>query len=119
MTAWLCLDDLFLLHEKVLPRLLQLPEWITMPAYGLIAAALAWRARRVIMGHNPGLLILALLLLGLSAVVDQLPKLSPSLILPGHSLIEDGAKLAGILTWLAFWAKSSSFCIGCLLKDEA
>jgi hypothetical protein len=104
-TALLLADDLLLVHDEILPRY----AGITGDAYGILYVAgmigflVAFRAR--IMRTNWPVLAVALVLFGISTVVDvgssQLSQLVPSSTV---ILLEDAAKLLGIGTWLAYFA---------------
>jgi hypothetical protein len=96
-TGWLCLDDLFMVHEDVLP-LFGVPQPATYAAYASFAAlyfALAWRH---ILAARPVLMLLALALLGTSVAIDIIAT-SES---PLHVMTEDGSKFLGILAWTGF-----------------
>ena len=96
-TSWLALDDLFMIHEDVLPQL-GVPEAVT---YGLYAAAaagyflLSWRA---ILASRPALMASALVLLGTSVAIDVLVHSENTF----RVFVEDGAKFLGILAWMSF-----------------
>jgi len=94
LTALLGLDDLAQLHEEVYPRLF-LPEKVVFLLYGL--AALAWllRFRAILMARVRVPLLLAMGFFGISILADVLPFIVSSL----QHLLEDGAKLLGILNW--------------------
>ncbi|MGR3501658.1 hypothetical protein [Pseudaestuariivita sp.] len=97
----LCLDDQFLLHERVLPAALGLPEEVFLALYaamGLWVVGLAWRGwgPRHIAGLLPALVFLAL------SVVADLEILGES-----SYAMEDLLKLAGFTAWAVFW---SSHC---------
>ena len=96
ITAAVCIDDAFLLHDEVLP-LVGVPEELIYAGYlGMILVFLL-AFRRQILGSAYGVLLLALAFLGVSVVCDAwgLPWLDPY-------LLEDGAKFAGITLWTAY-----------------
>jgi hypothetical protein len=68
-TAYLALDDLFLLHEDLFPRKLGGGEDLVYAAYVAIAAGLAWWYRDVL-AHEWPLLALALGTFGASTLLD-------------------------------------------------
>ena len=95
----LMLDDLFLLHEVVLPNVAGVDEFVIFPAYG--AAALTWLAayRRLLSPRALVPLVAAVAMFALMATID--------IFLGGSNadwrlLSEDGAKLFGICAWAAF-----------------
>lgn len=104
-SAWLAIDDLFLLHDIVLP-LIGMPQPATYALYGAIVFAYIALAWRVVLTAFPIFLLMAISALGLSIVID---------ILAGHNfgaisdwlranqrtefLLEDGFKFLGIGFW--------------------
>jgi hypothetical protein len=110
-TSWLALDDLFMIHEDVLPQL-GVPEAIT---YGLYAAAaagyflLSWRA---ILASRRALMASAMVLLGTSVAIDVLVQ-SDSTV---RVFVEDGAKLLGILAWTSFHVTAALQIIGAAVR---
>ncbi|AXI46841.1 hypothetical protein C1J03_12895 [Sulfitobacter sp. SK012] len=101
--AWLSLaltlDDLFLLHEEVLPELLGLPEILLYLLYAAIAAWLALSLRREGAGIDLGGLYVAIAFLGLSVLVDVFKVHGPF-----SFWLEDFSKLSGYGAWLTFWS---------------
>lgn len=96
-TGWLGLDDLFMIHEDVLP-FFGVPQFVTYAAYAAAVAlyfAVFWRQ---IFAHRPMLMALALLLLGASVVIDVVWHTDRA----ARVFIEDGAKFLGILAWNGF-----------------
>ena len=102
LTALLLADDLFLLHEDVLYGYLRVPEVVTFGVYGLLGAIGVVRFRSVIRGTDVLLLGMALALWCLSLLSDLMPDAR------AQHLVEDGAKLVGILAWLAYLARASA-----------
>lgn len=97
LTGFLTVDDLFLVHENVLPAF-GVPELVTYGAYGalgLVYLAVSWRQ---IIGHNVLLLAAAVVLLGTSVVIDWFFHSDH----PLRIVLEDGAKLTGICAWVGF-----------------
>ena len=96
-TGFLGADDLFLVHENVLPAF-GVPEPVTYGAYALIACgylALSWRC---ILNNNFMLLTAAIALLGTSVGIDWVIHSEE----PWRIIVEDGAKITGICAWGAF-----------------
>ncbi|WP_250442535.1 hypothetical protein [Actinotalea sp. C106] len=107
LTAALALDDLFLLHEAVLP-MIGVPELVTYGAYGVAAVVIALTFWREALACRPGLLLVAGLFLGGSVALDLL---DPSGIDP--YLWEDGAKLVGLVAWFVLHVDVSRHAVRC------
>jgi hypothetical protein len=95
-TAFLMVDDVFLLHDKLFPKYLGVPERVLHVAYPLIAVAWAAGFRRRIFASPWPSAVAGFALLGLSQGLDVLGD--------GREpdwwfLAEDGAKFAGIVHW--------------------
>ena len=99
-TLLLLLDDLFLLHEAVLPRLLGIRQRYVLLIYLLLALLYLANYGKVILSSHPLLMAGALALFGLSLAEDLLA-LAPE---GWHYLLEDGAKLFGIISWFNYFA---------------
>lgn len=99
LTLLLGLDDAFLLHEEVFPRL-GVPEHAVYAAYvGAVMYYLV--AFRVTIGDSEFLLLgIALSGFALSVLSD---------LVAGPFLFEDGVKLLGIVTWLTYYARTTFF----------
>jgi hypothetical protein len=97
LTLAVALDDLLLLHEGA-TFAAWMPKVIVM-AYAVAFAGYLWRFRIEIMRHlDVGLLAIAMLALGTSAIVDVLAE--PATV--ASVLVEDGAKLLGLAAWATF-----------------
>lgn len=101
LTAWLALDDLFRIHDTVLPRRVGVPKPVVLAAYALLTLLWLVRFRGVIQASPYSILALACGWFGLSVGLDVLVR-DESLL-----LLEDGAKLFGIVTWLAYFAHTA------------
>ena len=91
-------DDLFLLHSNVLPRLLGMSKTMVLATYALLI--LLWLARSLseIARTRVHLLVATGGALGMSVVADQL----------GLALwMEDGPKMLGILAWATYLTTTS------------
>jgi hypothetical protein len=101
LTLVMMLDDLYMLHERILPRLTGIEMDISAYAYAAAIAAIAWRWRAVILRPGWVLGIVAVLWLAVSAGIDLMVFEMPrSRII----LYEDGAKFFGIVAWTAWVA---------------
>ena len=96
-TTWLMLDDMFLVHEKLLPEL-GVAEQVTYVFYACLAIMYFVAAWRTIIKHRASLLLISLFFLGTSVVIDSILHSESDL----HVLVEDGAKILGIAAWAAF-----------------
>lgn len=100
-TTILCVDDLLMLHEDVLPFQLGIDELIVVTVYGGLAIAWIVRWYAVIVTEGPGLLVASGIFLGASALLDVWD--------PGVDIvIEDGFKLLGIGCWLGHFARAAA-----------
>ncbi|MCW8084532.1 hypothetical protein OF850_02740 [Roseococcus sp. MDT2-1-1] len=95
LAAALTLDDMFLLHESVLP-FFGVPENLVLACYAASAITYLWVFRDVHRLMDWPLLLASLTLLGSSVVLDVLAGDMEWLIL------EDGTKFAGICAWCAY-----------------
>lgn len=107
-TVVLLVDDLLLVHDEILPRY----AGVSGELYGIVyvVGMLAYLGgfRRRINQTNWLLLVAALVCFGVSTVVDlgssRLSEIvAPSIVI----LVEDGTKILGIGTWLAYFASVS------------
>lgn len=102
-TCLLLVDDLFMLHDLVLPEYLQLRERYVVLTYGLLMLGYLVAFRRLILRTDWLILVMAGGFFACSIVVDKLPET----LLPMHHVFEDGAKFLGILGWLLYLGRST------------
>lgn len=100
-TALLGLDDLFLVHDQVLPDYLAIPQAAVLGGYGALGLAYLAAFRREILRGPWPLLMLAFGLLGASVLLDLMQD-RLGFYLPASGFLEDAAKVMGIGTWLAY-----------------
>ena len=100
LTAILLADDLFLIHE-VYVEIVGLPPESMPLAYAALAIAYIAFFRDVLRVHGVWLLLLALALFAVSAAVDT------ALEEDAPFIVEDGAKLFGIVTWSGFFVAAA------------
>lgn len=98
ITSLLTLDDLFMLHEVVYPAYLHIGEKKVVLAYALLMAWYLARFRHIILRSSFGLLLLSFGFLAASLLFDMFVYILPR----WHTLIEDGAKLLGYVSWLGY-----------------
>lgn len=103
VTTILLVDDFFQVHEQILRNYLHVPEKAIFGSYVIMMVWLMAKFWKTIMKTDFLLLLLAYGLFALSLIFDLMPH-GPS----GHYLLEDGAKLAGIVTWFTYFARVAS-----------
>lgn len=99
-------DDLFLLHEDVLPHRAGIDELLVMAVYGLVALAFLVRHYARIVVEGPSLLVGAVVFFGASVLLDLW---DPS---DANVLVEDTLKLLGIGCWLGHFARAAALALG-------
>lgn len=100
VSAILMLDDFFMFHEWIFPRLTGLDETVVLGVYAVAFTGYLAAFRRSILAAGPELLVLALVLLGASLVMDLI---EPEDAAAWRYLTEEGFKLLGIGAWLGFF----------------
>jgi len=97
----LCLDDMFLLHDRYIGSM------FLYGLYALFALLILFRFRQPVIALGGGGFLLAVVLLGLSVLIDLLQDLIP-VPYTTLQLYEEGAKFLGIAAWLSFWWQASA-----------
>ena len=105
LTLMLLFDDLLMLHDVIFPGYLNLDEKVFYCFYGLSLAALLYFYREVILKTDYILFLLAVFFLGGAVISDVLIALG--LKWTNEYLVEDGLKFLGIVTWFAYFARTS------------
>ncbi len=109
LTTYLMLDDTYMLHEEFFPDFLQIiPEEVIIFILGLSMLAFLYFNWQEIMRGDYWLMLLAFAFFGTSIVFDSIPtRLYENIyfIEKVEHLVEDGAKMAAIFTWVAFYAR--------------
>jgi hypothetical protein len=104
LSAFLCMDDLFMFHEGVFWPLFGIPQKVTYAVYMAFVALHIFRCRAYVLDGNWGALVLALGLMGSSAAIDVIFSYMPPEITA--SFYEDSLKFVGITVWLGyFWSE--------------
>lgn len=96
-TLCLALDDLFMLHETVLP-LAGIPQNVVLASYVVITIAYLFAFRRTILETNFLLLVFSLSFFAISVALDVFK--------PFHyylAFFEEGSKLVGIIAWTVYF----------------
>jgi hypothetical protein len=105
LTVILAADDLLLVHEALAPRYLRLSEKALLLIYALaLAAILARFARTILASPAFPTFAVALLLFGLSVVVDMFQDRWAS---EWRVFFEDGLKFLGVVGWTAWLLQTS------------
>ena len=103
LTAALLVDDLFLIHDGVLAREFHIGDKKIYAVYFVAVTAYLVAFRRVLLDREPRLLAIALGLFAVSIFTDLFWH-EPTTT---RYLLEDGAKLLGIVTWLVMFVRIS------------
>ena len=103
ITLMLALDDLFLVHDDLAERYLRLGEKPVLLVYAALVGGYVISFRRVILGSDCTLLVLAFLFFGLSLAVDFFQRRWLS---PWRIFAEDGCKLLGIVSWSGYLVRT-------------
>lgn len=100
------LDDAFLLHEEVIPRFLGVPEEAVYVIYVGFVLFYLVIFYPVIRKTEYVLLIMAFVFFGVSVSLDffEPPGIDPF-------LFEDAAKLVGLVSWLAYFFRTSALSL--------
>lgn len=104
ITLMLLADDWLLLHENAFPVYLGIPEYLVYGAYALALAYYIVHYRHLLLRAEYWLVLVTFGSFAGSLGIDRLDGV---VYIPGFYLIEDGAKLIGITSWLMFHARLS------------
>ena len=104
ITLLLLLDDLFMLHEIMIPKYLHIPEAAVYAGYLTMVLIYLFKFREEILKAEYTLLNFALGFFALSLVTDFFSDDKEL-----KYLIEDGFKLLGIVTWFLFFIRTCYF----------
>lgn len=99
LTTVLLLDDLFMLHEYVFPKMMGIRQRYVIFIYMLITVAYLFSFRKQIIGRHATKLMAAFGFFVVSLFVDLFPLGSNQ----WQYLVEDGAKLLGIVSWFNYF----------------
>ena len=95
-SLWLCLDDMFLVHDRYLG------EAFLYVTYAFFTRLLLFKFRGPLQRFAGETFLLAVILLGTSVLTDALQGVFP-FSYETVQVVEEGAKFLGIAAWLAFW----------------
>ncbi|HWR99811.1 MAG TPA: hypothetical protein VN249_04300 [Prolixibacteraceae bacterium] len=104
-TAFMLMDDMFLLHDVIFPEYLNISENYFYLAYGLILVTFLLLYSKILLKTDYILLILAFGFFVLSAGMDVFTAMVVEL--PGEYFFEDSFKLLGVISWFAFFSRTS------------
>ena len=100
LSAVMFVDDIFMVHDGLLPALTGRGERVVMALLAVSMAAVLWHNRLIIRRTNWTGLAMALVAFGVSIAVDRLGLGVPE---SARHLAEDGAKFAGIAGWCGYY----------------
>lgn len=107
LTGLLAIDDLWLLHEDVLPNALGIREKVVLGTHGILVLALGVACWRQALRTEWLLAAVAVGLLGASAWMDTSLPFGEI-----ETLVEDSLKFAGIAFWLAYAVRVAQQAFG-------
>lgn len=102
LTAWLLLDDFFLLHEIILPHYLGLTERPLFLIYGTLGLGWFFLFRNEIRQTDFLLLLSGVFFFGASILIDGFQENVQAVVGEWRILLEDGFKFIGIFGWCAY-----------------
>ncbi|MBE9069015.1 hypothetical protein IQ260_20430 [Leptolyngbya cf. ectocarpi LEGE 11479] len=107
LSTYLLIDDFFLLHDKLFPIYMGIPENIVLMLVVIAVILYLFWFRRTILRSQYGFMLIAVGFLGISVGVDTI--LKPWFFFLGEwrSLLEDGAKLIGITSWFCYYTNTA------------
>ena len=106
VTTVLLIDDLFMLHENVSQIYWRFGEKTVFALYGGMFLLFLVRFGKKIASTDFLVFVLACGLLGMSVLFDQMNEPFGDNVPAMSLLLEDGAKLLGILTWLLYFTRT-------------
>lgn len=111
LSMYLMFDDLFQIHEWLVPKYLNISEDFVIAALAVAMLSHLIGFRKIILRTNYLLLLLALGMLGFAVVVDVLFQEWLHNSGDWGFLIEDGAKWLGIASWGGYHANTSFYLL--------
>jgi hypothetical protein len=102
LSMWLCFDDLFQIHESLLPTYLGVKEAYTYVVLAIATLIYFVRYSRLILGTMYPMLMIALAFLGTSVAIDDFFEPLLRALGQGRIFLEDGAKWLGIAAWCSY-----------------
>jgi hypothetical protein len=108
LTGLLMMDDIFLFHGEIAPKMLNIAGNVVIAAYLLMAIIMLTSNRVEIVSSEYLILLLALGLFGASISLDAVSKLTdglPQFLEQIRVFLEDAIKFAGTATWLTYFVR--------------
>lgn len=105
LTLFMLIDDLFLLHDVIIPYYLYISEKFFYLFYGSSVLALLYLFRATILQTDYLLFLLAFAFMAGSVITDVLITLG--IEISDTYLFEDGLKFMGIISWFVYFTKTS------------
>jgi hypothetical protein len=105
LTLFMLVDDLFLLHDVIIPYYLEISEKFFYLFYGSSVLALLYFFREVILKTDYLLFLLAFAFMASSVITDIL--LTLGINISDIYLFEDGFKFMGIISWFVYFTRTS------------
>jgi len=101
-SAYLLCDDLFMIHDELVPHLLRIDEKVVISM--IVVAAIGYTALlwRVLFQTNFMLFLVSVSMLAVSVVSDTIFEPQLEVLGDWNHLIEDGAKWIGIACWFSY-----------------
>jgi hypothetical protein len=107
LSAYLCLDDFFQIHEDLVGRYFGIRERYVYVVLAIAVLAYLLRYRRLILRTNYSVLMISFMFLGASVVIDDFFEPWMQGLGQGRILIEDGAKWLGIAAWCSYHVRTA------------
>lgn len=111
LTFLLMADDSFMLHEAAGELFGGVGEKGVFAVYGLILLLYLLRYAHALLQTRYWMLLVGLAGFGASLFADLVPQLSNIIGIEGKFLLEDGAKLFGIVFWTAFQCSVAAYVV--------
>ncbi len=104
LTAYLAIDDAFMLHEQIIPQVTHVSEKLVLLTIAVAALTFIILARTMLL-RTPIIFIFSVLMLPLSMVIDALPVQRLFEYKDMALILEDVTKWVGIIGWMmtSFW----------------
>ena len=96
-SLWLCLDDMFLVHDRYLG------EAFLYITYAFFTGLLLFKFRGPLQRFAGDTFLMSVMLLGASVLTDALQEGFFPFSYETAQVVEEGFKFLGIAAWLAFW----------------
>ena len=103
LTGALLMDDLFMVHERVYPKVLASSEETIFALYAVLFAFYLVLFRDDLLKSDPKIQLVSIVLLAFSILMDVLENTGiVEKITVFHRVAEDGSKFIGIWAWAVF-----------------